>query len=481
LLRLSGTIGAALFAVLSLGSLAPVALAQFETRSASITGQTPLSVVAADFNHDGKMDLATASVTRTLEVQVFLGNGDGTFGPPTRYDVGAGSGPLATADLTHDGNVDLVVVNGGNDTLSVLLGNGDGTFQAPMNFATPPDPIALVLGDFNGDGKIDIATADVLDNQGSCVCVSVLLGNGDGTFQEPPIITPLTVTPYSMAAGYFNADKNLDLAVPQDFGSSSDVQILLGNGDGTFTVGTSYPVGPSPQAIVAADFNKDHKTDLAVAEAEGMGVAVFLGNGDGTFQGAVEYRVYFASDLAVADLNADGNLDIAVASDVNPLKAGAAAVLLGNGDGTFQNATYYSVGVFPSAIAIADFNGDRQPDLAVAAQDSSRVYVLLNTGAVSLSPTTPIEFHGQKAGTKSKPQVVTLTNTGKTALTISSMKIKGEFGMTSTCGTSVAAGANCAISIDFSPKSQGPLLGSLSIRDSASTKPQVIELSGTGK
>ncbi len=478
MLRPCGTAGIAFLAILGLGGFAPTASAQFETRSAFTTGQTPLSVIAADFNHDGKMDLATASVTRTLEVQVFLGNGDGTFGSPTLYDVGAGTGPLAAADLRHDGNLDLVVINGVADSVSVLLGNGDGTFQAPMNFATPPGPVALVLGDFNGDGKIDIATADVSSNQ--CLCVSVLLGNGDGTFQEPPIITPLTVTPYSLAAGYFNADKNLDLAVPQDFGSNSDVQILLGNGDGTFRTGASYPVGPQPMSVVAADLNKDHKTDLVVTEFEGIGVAVFLGNGDGTFQPAVEYPVIAPQGVAVADLNGDGNLDIAVASDDKGY-SGAAAVLPGNGDGTFQNATYYTVGSFPSAIAIADFNGDREPDLAVAAEDSSRVYVLLNTGEVSLSPTTPIEFHGQKAGTKSKPQVVTLTNSGKNALTISSMKIIGEFGMTSTCGTSVAAGANCTISIDFSPKSQGPLLGSISIRDSASTKPQVIELSGTGE
>jgi hypothetical protein len=436
-------------------------------------------VVAADFNGDGKMDLAVASVAVTIEVQVFLGNGDGTFAPPTAYEVGSGTGPLAAADLNHDGKVDLVVVNQLNDSVSVLLGNGDGTFQAPKIFATPPGPMALVLGDFNGDGKIDIATADISNNQGVCLCVSVLLGNGDGTFQEPPIITTLTVTPQSLAAGYFNADNELDLAVPQEFGSSSDVQILLGNGDGTFRAGASYPVGPSPMSVVAVDLNKDHKTDLVVAEFEGMGVAVFLGNGDGTFQSAVEYPVYFANAVAVADLNGDGNLDIAVASDPK-IQRGAAAVLLGNGDGTFQNAAYYSVGRFPRDLAIADFNGDHQPDLAVVDEDGSRTYVLLNTGTVSFSPTTALNFRGQKVGTKSQPQVVTLTNTGETELLISKMAVAGEFGMTSTCGRSVAPGANCTISVTFAPKGRGKKLGSISISDSASSRPQVIELGGAG-
>lgn len=301
--------GAALSA---LAGLSGTVLAQFETRSSTPVNFVPLFVVAADFNHDDKIDLAVASVYPPSQVQVFLGNGDGTFEPPVSYDVGSGSGPIVAEDVNRDGRIDLVVVNGADDSVSVLLGNGDGTFQSAMNFATPQGPMALVLGDFDDDGKIDIATADVSSKQGVCLCVSVLLGNGDGTFQEPPIITPLSVTPQSMASGYFNADKKLDLAVPQEFGSSTDVQILLGNGDGTFTAGASYPVGPSPGSIVAVDLNKDHKTDLVVAEFEGVGVAVFLGNGDGTFQSAVEYWVNFAQAVAVADLNADGNLDIAV-------------------------------------------------------------------------------------------------------------------------------------------------------------------------
>lgn len=134
------------------------------------------------------------------------------------------------------------------------------------------------------------------------------------------------------------------------------------------------------------------------------------------------------------------------------------------------------------AAAVAASCGDSRPRLfgGPGASGTNYVEVLLNTGTVTFSPTTPLAFKKQTVGTTSAPQTVTLTNAGKTALKISSMKATGQFGMTSTCGSSVAAGANCAISVTFSPKSKGAKSGTVSINDSASSKPQVIELSGTG-
>jgi hypothetical protein len=177
-------------------------------------------------------------------------------------------------------------------------------------------------------------------------------------------------------------------------------------------------------------------------------------------------------------MNGDGIPDL-VAVSVGP-SSGSAAVLLGNGDGTFQNATIYPAGEFPNALAVADFNGDHRPDITIVDQTGSRQYVLLNTGAVALSPTTPLAFKKQQHGTTSAPQTVTLTNTGKIELKISAIKAAGQFGVGSTCGASVAAGANCTISVTFSPKTQGAKSGTVTINDSASSKPQVIELSGTG-
>jgi len=460
------------------------ARAQFETRSRAATNAGPNGVAVGDFNHDGKPDIAISSVGGLYpEVQVLLGNGDGTFGPPTAYNVGQ-AGPLAVADVNNDGNLDIIVANSAcpegvcADSVSVLLGNGDGTFRAPVTYAVPASVGGLVMGDFNGDGKLDIAMTNQEATSTSCDCVSVLLGNGDGTFQEPALITSIPAGyPEVLAAGHFSSNKNLDLAVTLSFESTDKVQVFLGNGDGTFTPGDIYVLANESISIIAADFRNDHKTDLAVAEFEGMGVAVLLGNGDGTFEQPVVYKVSTASAVAAADLSNNGILDLVVASDY---PSGSATVFRGNGNGTFQEPLVYPAGQFPFAVAVADFNGDHLPDITMPDLDGYVEYVLLNTGTASFSPTTPLNFHKQKAGTTSAPQTVTLTNTGKTALTISSMKAGGQFGMTSTCGTSVAAGANCAISVTFSPKTQGAKSGTVSIKDSASSKPQVIELSGTG-
>lgn len=392
---------------------------------------------------------------------------------------------MAVADLNHDGNLDLIVINAAcpddvcDDSVAVLLGNGDGSFQAPVNYSTPPGPTGLVIGDFNGDGKLDIATIDRNDYTSSCTCVGVLLGNGDGTFQEPAIITSLPGNPQAVAAGKFGPAKSLDLAVTMSELSSGEVQILLGNGDGTFTLGAAYSVAPEPYSIVAANFRNNGKTDIAVGEFEGRGVAVVLGNGDGTFQQPVVYAAGTPLGVAAGDLNGDGNVDLVA---VTPPDGGSGLtyVLLGNGDGTFRKATSYPTGQFPGSVAIADFNGDRMPDITVTDQLGSQQFVLLNTGVVSFSPTTPLNFKQQKTGTKSAPQTVTLANTGRSELKISSIQATGQFGATSTCGSGVAAGAHCTISVTFSPESRGPKSGTVTIHDSASSKLQVIVLSGTG-
>ena len=460
------------------------ARAQFETRSQSLTVVGPNYAVTGDFNHDGKIDIALTSGV-TPEMQVFLGNGDGTFRPPTVYEVGQTAGPLAVADVNHDGNLDIVAGNGlcpngvCTDEVSVLLGNGDGTFRSPVTYAVPADVGRFVLGDFNGDSKLDIAmTNGAINSTSACDCISVLLGNGDGTFQGPAIIThPPAGYPEALAAGYFKAAGKLDLAVTLGFESTDKVQIMLGNGDGTFTPGEIYDLAPSSMSIVASDFRNDQKTDLAIAEFEGMGVAVLLGNGDGTFEQPVVYKVSAAIAVAAADLSNNGIVDLVVASDY---PSGSATVFKGNGNGTFQAPQVYPAGQFLFGVAIADFNGDHLPDITMPDFYGSAEDVLLNTGALTFSPTTPLNFKKQQHGTTSAPQTVKLTNTGKTALKISAMKATGQFEMTSTCTASVAAGKTCSISVTFSPTTQGAKSGTITINDSASSKPQVIELFGTG-
>jgi hypothetical protein len=465
-------------ALVCLFGFAAPACAQFETRAVRPVNPNPDSIAVADFNRDGKLDIAEVGVLGSQRVAVYLGNGDGTFQSATGYAVGQYPNSIAVADFNQDGKWDLVVANSGSNTVSILLGNGDGTFQPAMSFATPPDPFFVGVGDFNNDGKPDLITVNISNNSGRCNCVAVLLGNGDGTFRIPAIITPMTLAPEAVGIGHFSGGKNLDLAVTREFSTTSEIQILLGNGDGTFRPGQTYPVGPSPISVAVADFNGDHKLDLAVAEFGGIGIRVFLGNGDGTFQQLADYRDTSADWLVVSDLNGDGRPDLVVGNLTLP---SGFSVLMGKGDGTFGPATYFPDGGLDRTVAVGDFNGDHQPDVVVSDDQAGQIITVLNTGVVSFLPTTPLYFHQQTVGTTSAPQTVTLTNTGAVALTISSIKVAGQFNLRSkTCGKSIAPAGNCAIGVTFVPTSQGVKSGVVSIGDSASSKPQVIMMSGTG-
>ena len=458
--------------------IAAPASAQFESRAVRSVNPNPNSIAVADFNSDGKLDIAEVGSLGQQRVAVYLGNGDGTFQSAAGYPVGQYPKSIAVADFDQDGKLDLVVANSGSNTVSILLGNGNGTFQPAMNFATPPDPFFVGVGDFNNDGKGDLITANLGDFSGRCNCVAVLLGKGDGTFQVPAIVTAVSFAPEAVGVGQFRSGKNLDLAVTQEFGGASEMQILLGNGDGTFRLGQTYPVGPSSYAVAVADFNGDHRLDLAVAEILGIGVRVFLGNGDGTFQEVADYRDYSASSLVVSDLNGDGKPDLVAGNLTLP---SGFSVLIGNGDGTFGPATYFPDGGLVRTVTVGDFNGDHQPDVLVSDDHAGQIITVLNTGIVTFSPTTPVRFHQQRVGTTSSPLTVTLTNSGGTTLAISSIKVTDQFSLSSnTCGQSVAPRGKCVISVTFSPTSSGVKSGTISIRDSASSKPQVIMLSGTG-
>jgi FG-GAP-like repeat/Abnormal spindle-like microcephaly-assoc'd, ASPM-SPD-2-Hydin len=452
------------------------ASAQLETRASVPVLSNPISIAIGDFNSDGKPDLAVAAFYNG-RIAVLLGNGNGTFKPATYYAVGSNetTGSVAAANLRGGKVLDLVVTNDLSNEIQVLLGNGDGTFGLPTAYPTPNYPAVVMVGDFNGDHKLDVVT---VDESGYCPCVSVLLGNGDGTFQEPPIITIPPVAAVAIGIGDFDHDGILDLVTVGESRAGSQVGVLLGNGDGTFTPGESYTIGSGPQSVAVADFNGDHNLDLAVADALSGSIDILLGNGDGTFrQGAVIPTLPFPGAIQQGDFNGDGKVDLVFLTGVHSTVLN---VLLGNGDGTFRPAMTFPLSGESSAIALADFNGDHRNDIAVAVYLGNSLVTLLNTGVVYFSPITPLNFKKQATGTTSAPQTVTLTNTGKTALTVSSMKATGQFAMTSTCGTSVAAGANCTISVTFSPKTKGAKSGTISINDSASSKPQVIELSGTG-
>jgi large repetitive protein len=447
--------------------------AQFETRSSSAIVAEPQAVAVADFNHDGKLDVAAAAYY-TGQVAVMLGRGDGTFEPAVYYTIDSSLESvawIAASDFRGDGNVDLAVADRLGQNISILLGNGDGTFQSPVQYPTTGvGPTFVAVGDFNNDGKPDLIVADA-------PYVSVMLGNGDGTLQPPKdnsIFSPAGLIP--LAVGDFNHDGNLDAAVI----STAGLGVLLGNGDGTFREGAQYTVGEFSNSITVGDFNGDHKPDLAVTNGIGNQIYILLGKGDGTFQSEPPFFANGPGAINTADVNGDGKLDLLFIATL-PVNPDQFTVMLGNGDGTFQPPVYYPSFVEATDIGVGDFNGDHKPDVAVADYLGSAVDVLLNTGVVSFSPTTPLSFNPQLVGTTSTPLNVKLTNTGTTALSISSTSTNKPFQLgRTTCGSTVAAGAKCTLSVLFEPTVMGFKTGLLVVNDSASSKPQVIEVSGTG-
>ena len=257
---------------------------------------------------------------------------------------------------------------------------GTSTFQPQQTYTTGTEPIGVAVGDFNGDGIADLAIANFVDVAGSGT-ISVLLGNGDGTFQTQQTYA-VGQEPSYVAVADFNGDGIPDLAVTNTNGNT--VSVLLGNGNGTFQPQVSYAAGAAPTGIVVGDFNGDGFADLAITnfvDVAGSGViVVLLGNGDGTFQNFVSYGAgSFAAGIAVADFNGDGIADLAVTNSGNGT-GNTVGVLLGNGDGTFQSQQTYATGTNPYGVVVGDFNGDGIPDLAVTNEGDNTVGVLLGNG-----------------------------------------------------------------------------------------------------
>jgi VCBS repeat protein/Big-like domain-containing protein/FG-GAP repeat protein len=433
----------------------------FRTARSYNAGTGPISVAVGDFNGDGKLDLAVANYGSYPKfpgtVSVLLGNGDGTLQPAVNYPVGSDPFSVTVGDFNGDGKQDLAVANNGSNNVSILLGSGDGTFQAAVNYSVGSNPVSVTVGDFNGDGRLDLAVANHEGNK-----VSVLLGNGDGAFRAA-LNYAVGNWPVSVAVGDFNRDGKMDLAVGSQCANGSSckfgtISVLLCNGDGTFQAPVSYSVGAFPSSVTVGDFNGDGKQDLAVANRCGKDpscsaystgtVSVLLGNGDGTFRRAGSYTVGTdPHSVTVGDFNGDGKPDLAVAG------ASGMRVLLGNGDGTFQAPVKFGAGSGPTTVAVGDFNGDGKPDLAVTCitylpegEVVGNVSVLLNTTKEKSG--TAITALSPNPSVVGQPVAVnfTITPIGPGFGGTPTGNVTVTDGAGDTCTAMVAAG-NCAITV----------------------------------
>jgi hypothetical protein len=376
--------------------------ATFTTQKYPLLGNTH---IAADLNGDGKVDLAGSSAN---VVSVMLGNGNGTFGAKIDFPVAAAAQAVAAGDFNSDGKMDLMAtLNDAQLSLALLTGTGTGTFNPPIYFANTSgfDSPAIAATDLNGDGKLDLV---VMHNIGCYVApctsadsITVLIGNGDGTFQTPSEIHVGT-GPSAMAVLDLNGDGIKDLAIG---GGNTELSILLGVGDGRFVqqpVVTLVPGGDLFSAcndIGVGDLNRDGIQDLVVPLGNGDGNAILIGNGNGTFQvkSRIQIDETFAPlHVAVADYNLDGKLDIA--RTMGDGTFGLLQIMNGNGDGTFQAPIRYVVppqsrgGIM---ILAGDWNADAKPDIAFVegGAGAPTTDVLTNTtrGVPAPTPTpTPV-------------------------------------------------------------------------------------------
>jgi len=453
-------------------------------------GATPSAVAAGDFGN-GNLDLAIANNIDN-DVSVLLGNRDGTFDPrPSTYPVGIDPVSLVACALRPNGPLDLVTVNKNSADVSVLLGNGDGTFQPQTLFGVGSFPESLVVADFNGDHRPDLAVGCLGSGASESGEISVLLGRGDGTFQDQ-LTDPVGSDPVAVVTADLNHDGHPDIITTNYY--SNDISVLLGNGDGTFQPAESFPAGYGPTGIVVGDFNGDGRVDVAVAdsgnsEGDGQGVSILLGNGDGTFQSPVFYPAgTIPWSIVAGDFTGNGILDLAVAN----LVSDDVTILIGDGHGGFDPEPAVPIGDpvgGPISIAAGDFTGDGALDLAVANQTTDTVSILQGDGRGGFHTSASVSLGGDPLITSMQLVAGDFAGNGLSDLAVASASLDESDSVSIIPGSSqgmFVVSSTIPLGIGLSPSSittghffgAGPL--DLAVADADSDQVSLLRGDGTG-
>ncbi len=318
------------------------------------------------------------------------------------YTVGKNPTSVTAADFNQDGLTDLVTTNIGSNSLSILFGNGDGSFNEAIQIEAHREPRAVVVEDFNRDGYLDMAVACSGSDQ-----IVLFFGSAKGRFRIGQRYSVMR-TPVSLASADFNGDRNPDLVVAL---RNDKIKVFLGRGDGSFAEGVQYEYGDTPTSLAQADFNGDGNPDLAVTNGGPMSsaVSIWIGNGDGTFRAPTDYRTG-KRPLAVTfgDFNVDGNVDLFVING----EMDTVTTFLGNGKGAFDRMKESGADQGPTNGLVHDFNEDRLPDVAIVNIQSSNLSILYGQGDGSF------RYPPRNYRTKGGPfalTMVTLTNNSSDA------------------------------------------------------------------
>jgi|GEM_PF-271788 len=339
-------------------------------------GETVMATITTAAQSSTGNNLAAGQV---YQFTAAAGAGPGTFFAGSNVPVGSAPEEVATGDLDGDGDLDFVVTNFNDNTVSVALNNSSGVFTVSATLTVGNDPQGVALGDVNGDGRLDILTANV-----TASTVSVLLNTGSAAFAAPTTVSVGT-NPYDIALGDVDADGDLDFVTVSN-NASGTASVRLNNGSGGFSAGATVAVATSPRRVALADVNNDGTLDILAASNSIPGaVSVRLGDGAGAFSGSTEVAVGDNPwGLAVGDVNNDGNLDLLTASS----SLNSVSVRLGSGTGTFGGSTTVAVGSGPSNVILGDVNGDGNLDLLTANSTTSTVSIAQGNGAGAFAAAT---------------------------------------------------------------------------------------------